>query len=95
MSVRWENGLVAITLLVLGCGYAAAEEDTARAANGEQEEKKKEAAPEFPSELRLAPDKMPEPVRQNVLQRIDEHERLEQLLINQPLEIKQEKGTGD
>lgn len=37
---------------------------------------------------------MPEPVRQNVLQRIDEHGRLEELLRNPPLEIRQEEGRG-
>ena len=96
MNVRSAFGVFVISLLLTGSGYVSAADDAAPTGEeGEEESQKKEIPPEFPPELRLAPDRMPEPVRQNVLQRIDEHERLEELLRNQPLEIRQEKGTGD
>ncbi|TDT41495.1 hypothetical protein DES49_1590 [Halospina denitrificans] len=97
MNGKWLYICVPAILLAMGWGSTVADEDTASAGkSGEEEEKeKKDAAPEFPSALRLDPEKMPEPVRKSVLQRIDEHERLEELLRNQPLEIQREEGTGD
>jgi|GEM_PF-643725 hypothetical protein len=95
MSVKWLYIFVPATLLAMVWGYTIAGEDSASATQSGEEEEKKEAAPEFPSELRIDPEKMPEPVRKSVLQRIDEHERLEELLRTQPLEIQQEKGAED
>ena len=99
MGFRLAYGLLAMALMATGSGQAVAQEGSESASNGEAEKGKEkqdaESVPEFPAELRLDPERMPEPVRQNVLQRIDEHERLEELLRNQPLDIRLEEGTGE
>lgn len=91
--------VVVMALILPGYQAVAAEGDDVEEKAGENVEQEQaengaDGEPEFPSELLLAPDKMPEPVHKNVLRRIEDHERLEQLMLDRPLEIR-EKGAGD
>lgn len=91
--------VVVMALILPSYQAVAAEDDDVEETSGENIEQAEtenggEGEPEFPSELLLAPDKMPEPVHKNVLQRIEEHERLERLMLDRPLEIR-EKGAED
>ena len=85
--------LTLLTCLLIFPAFADSEPESDEAPDPEsQTEPPQPLAPsqEFPAELAIPLEAIPPPVQRTILQRIDDHERIERMLTDQPRDIPRE-----
>lgn len=91
--MRQLSTLPLILIAVLSAGFALAGNDSQETTtlsgpdNESIGEAEKPPPQELPAELSIPLESIPPPVQRTILQRIDDHERMERMLTDQPREL--------